>query len=215
MTKFHPASLVRELVAIGAREFGESRLQEAAPKAAALREAQEPLDGLPLRWHFIGQLQSRKARAVLEFAGVVHSLDRDSLVDAIAAAASPEDPVEAFIQVNLTDDPARGGVRPDNLPPLAERALGVPGIRLAGLMAVAGLGAEPTAEFARLRELRDRLLLPIAPSATGLSMGMSADFPAAIREGATHLRIGTAITGIRQDPAYARNRSERTVSAKE
>ncbi len=101
MTKFHPASLVRELAELGVRDAGESRLQEAAPKAAELA-------GLPLRWHFIGQLQSKKARAALEFAGVIHSLDRESLVDALAVASSPDDPVEAFIQVNLTEDPARG-----------------------------------------------------------------------------------------------------------
>ena len=195
VTKFHPAPLVRELAALGVRDVGESRHQEAAPKAAELA-------GLGLRWHFIGQLQSNKAKAVRGYASVLHSLDRLSLLDALA---DPEaEPIEAFVQVNLTDDPARGGVAPADLAAFAERALGTPGVRLAGLMAVAGLGADPAREFARVRELRDRVLLPVAPHATGLSMGMSGDWREAIREGATHLRIGAAITGNRPDPAYAR-----------
>ena len=186
---------MQELHALGVRDFGESRHQEAAAKAAALVD-------LELRWHFVGQLQSNKARAVREYASVLHSLDRPSL---LAALADPEArPIDAFIQVNLTEDPARGGVRPEGLAELAEQALATPGVRLAGLMAVAGIGADPAREFARVRELRDRVLRPIAPDAAGLSMGMSGDWRAAIREGATHLRIGTAITGNRPDPAYAR-----------
>ena len=195
VTKFHPASLVAELAALGHRDFGESRQQEAGPKAAALRD-------LGLRWHFIGQLQSNKARAVRGYASAVHSLDRDSLLAALADPAAA--PLDAFIQVNLTDDPRRGGLPPDALGGFAERVLAAPGIRLAGLMAVAPIGAEPRAAFARVRELRDRVVAPIAPEAIGLSMGMSGDFADAIREGATHLRIGTAITGMRPDPAYAR-----------
>ena len=199
VTKFHPASLVRELHALGVRDFGESRHQEASAKAAALAD-------LELDWHFIGQLQSNKAKAVREYASVLHSLDRRSLLEALADQEA--EPIDAFIQVNLTDDPGRGGVRPEELAAFAERALATPGVRLAGLMAVPPLEAEPAAEFAHVRELRDRVLLPAAPDATGLSMGMSGDWRAAIREGATHLRIGTAITGIRPDPAYARTRIE-------
>lgn len=199
VTKFHPASLVRELHALGVRAVGESRHQEAAPKAAELAD-------LDLNWHFIGQLQSNKARAVREYAGVLHSLDRGSLLRALAEPELP--PIDVFIQVNLTDDPRRGGIPPADLPTFAERTLATPGVRLAGLMAVAGLDVEPAADFARVRELRDRVLLPVAPDATSLSMGMSGDWRAAIREGATHLRIGTAITGIRPDPAYAQTRTE-------
>jgi len=199
VTKFHPASLVRELHELGMRDFGESRHQEASAKAAELAD-------LDLRWHFIGQLQSNKARAVREYASVLHSLDRPSLLRPLAD--DEHEPVDAFIQVNLTDDPARGGVLPAALAPFAEQVLGTPGIRLVGLMAVPGLDAEPAAEFARVRELRDRVLLPVAPEATSLSMGMSGDWREAIGEGATHLRIGTAITGNRPDPAYARTRTE-------
>lgn len=193
VTKFHPASLVRDLAALGVRDVGESRLQELAPKAAELAD-------LDLAWHFIGQLQSKKASAVRDVARTIHALDRDSLLQRLSADGRP---TTAFIQVNLTNDPARGGVSEAQLPGFVARVLETPSIRLAGLMAVAGLGREPRGEFARVRELRDRVVLPLAPSAVGLSMGMSGDFEAAIAEGATHLRIGTAITGMRPDPAYS------------
>ena len=185
VTKFHPASVVRELAALGVRDVGENRPQEAAVKAA---EVGDPA----LRWHFVGQLQSNKARQVRAYAAAVHSVDRASVVDALAG----DDPLDVFLQVNLTDDAARGGVAPDGLLPLAERVLGTPGLVLRGLMAVAPLDAPARPAFARVRELGDRLR-SLAPEATALSMGMSADFRDAIAEGATHLRIGTAITGNR------------------
>lgn len=186
VTKFHPASLVRELASLGARDVGENRHQEAASKAAELAD-------VPLTWHFVGQLQGNKAAAALEYATVVHSVDRSSLVDALAKAGRP---AGVFLQVNLTDDDQRGGVAIDALEPLAERVLSAPSLELLGLMAVAPLGVEPRAEFARVREASGRLQA-IVPGATKLSMGMSGDFREAIAEGATHLRIGTAITGNR------------------
>ncbi len=188
ITKFHPASLVSELAALGVRDVGENRHQEAAAKAA------EVADGR-LRWHFVGQLQGNKAAAALEYATAVHSVDRASLVSALAKAARP---VDVFLQLNLTDDPGRGGVRPDGLLELAERVLAVPGLALRGLMAVAPLDEEPRAAFARVRAASDELRT-LAPGATDLSMGMSGDFREAIAEGATHLRIGTAITGNRPE----------------
>ncbi|MGV8885074.1 MAG: YggS family pyridoxal phosphate-dependent enzyme [Microbacteriaceae bacterium] len=187
VTKFHPAEVVRELATLGVRDFGENRHQDAAPKAAELAD-------LNLRWHFVGQLQSKKARAALAYASVIHSVDRSSLVAAIAGSH-----VDVFIQLNLTDDPARGGVQPTELAALAEAVLEAPNLRLLGLMAVAPLGEQPRAAFARVREHSERLRT-IAPDATFLSMGMSGDFRDAIHEGATHLRIGTAITGNR--PAH-------------
>lgn len=187
VTKFHPASLVRDLAALGVRDVGESRHQEAVAKHAELA-------GLELRWHLIGQLQSNKARQVREYADVVHSLDRGSLLSVLE---QPGRPVDVFIQLNLTDDPARGGVHPTELAPFAERVLAAPDLRLLGLMAVPGLDDDPARAFAGVRALRDRVLAPIAPEATALSMGMSGDWRAAIAEGATHLRIGTAITGQR------------------
>jgi pyridoxal phosphate enzyme (YggS family) len=186
VTKFHPASLVRELFDLGVRNVGENRHQDAAPKAVELAS-------LDLTWHFIGQLQSNKVRAVLEYASVVQSVDRPSVVSAIAAVARP---VDAFLQLNLTDDPHRGGVAPAELSELVDAVLAVPDIRLRGLMAVAPLHEEPRRAFERVRMASERIRAQ-APEASALSMGMSGDFREAILEGATHLRIGTAITGKR------------------
>jgi pyridoxal phosphate enzyme (YggS family) len=189
VTKFHPASLVRELYGLGVRNFGENRHQDAAPKAEALSD----LDPV---WHFVGQLQSKKAKAVLHYAHVVHSVDRLSLVGALAPAAEEAPATDVFLQLNLTDDPARGGVAPADLEALAESVLGTGGLRLLGLMAVAPLGGDPRSAFADVRAASVRLQ-QLAPTASALSMGMSADYREAILEGATHLRIGSAITGIR------------------
>lgn len=188
VTKFHPASLVRDLVALGVRHVGENRHQDAAPKAAAL-------DDLPLTWHFVGQLQSNKARAVSEYSRVIHSVDRESLVTALARV---ERPLDVFLEVNLTDDVGRGGVEPSGLLALADRVLEHPSLTLRGVMAVAPVDAEPRAAFARVRELSERVQT-IAPHATAISAGMSGDFADAVAEGATHLRIGAAITGKRPD----------------
>ena len=186
VTKFHPAALVRELAALGARDVGENRHQEAAAKAAETLE-------LGLTWHFIGQLQSNKAAAALEYARVIHSVDRGSLVDALAKTGLP---VEVFLQLNLTDDPQRGGVQPAALGELAQRVLASDSLTLRGIMAVAPLGEDPAAAFDRVRAASTRLV-ELAPQATDLSIGMSGDFREAIAAGATHLRIGTAITGNR------------------
>jgi pyridoxal phosphate enzyme (YggS family) len=186
VTKFHPAAVVRELAAIGAHDVGENRHQEAAAKALAVNDPS-------LTWHFIGQLQSNKAAAALEYASIIHSVDRESLVDSLDRAAKP---VDVFLQLNLTDDPHRGGVQPADLEPLAERVLASSSLRLRGLMAVAPLDAEPRRAFATVRSVSERLQV-IAPEATALSMGMSGDYRDAVLEGATHLRIGTAITGNR------------------
>lgn len=191
VTKFHPASLIRDLAALGLHDVGESRHQEAAAKHAELAD-------LGLRWHFVGQLQSKKARAAREYVDVLHSLDRPSLLTALGG---PGRALDVFIQVNLTDDPGRGGIAPADLASYVDDVLAVQQLRLRGLMAVAGLGAEPAREFAAVRRLRDAVVLPAAPTATELSMGMSGDWREAIAEGATRLRIGTAITGLR--PAAA------------
>ncbi|TFC67997.1 YggS family pyridoxal phosphate-dependent enzyme [Cryobacterium sp. TMT2-4] len=186
VTKFQPVSLLQELAALGVRNFGESRHQEAQAKAAELLQ-------LDLTWHFVGQVQGKKARQVRAYADVIHSVDRASLVDALA---SEDSVVDCFVQVNLTDDPSRGGVAPGELPKLVEHVLSTAGLRLIGLMAVAPLGAEPRPSFARVRELGEQIQ-QFAPNAKSLSMGMSQDYAEAIIEGATHLRIGTAITGNR------------------
>lgn len=190
ITKFHPASMVRELYELGVRDFGESRHQEAQPKVAELAD-------LDARWSFVGQLQSKKARQVRSYCQAIHSVDRDSLITAL----SNEDSVaklDVFIQVNLTQDPSRGGVVPSELEAFADRVENAPGIELRGLMAVAPLGEDPRPSFAALRSFSERLGAQ-HPNARALSMGMSGDFAEAISEGATHLRIGTAITGKRLD----------------
>lgn len=186
VTKFHPASLVRELASLGVRDVGESRHQEAAAKAAETAD-------LDLVWHFIGQLQTNKARRVREYADVIHAVDREALVAALGGVGRP---VGVFLQVSLSPEPERGGAAPAEVPALAHRIATTPGLNLLGLMTVAPLDAEPRAAFAAVRELSESLRRE-HPEATALSMGMSGDFEDAIREGATHLRIGTAITGNR------------------
>ncbi|MGI9824816.1 YggS family pyridoxal phosphate-dependent enzyme [Agromyces sp. Marseille-Q5079] len=187
VTKFHPASLVRDLESLGVHDIGENRHQEAQAKHRELAD-------LDLRWHFIGQLQSKKARQVRAYASAIHSIDRPALVDALR---SEEASVDAFVQVNLTDDPGRGGVAAADLGALVEHVLATPGLRLRGLMAVAPLEEPARPAFARVRELSESVVRPLAPAATDLSMGMSHDLEDAVAEGATHLRIGTAITGNR------------------
>ncbi|WP_024355701.1 YggS family pyridoxal phosphate-dependent enzyme [Leucobacter chironomi] len=193
VTKFHPASLVAALAELGVRDVGENRHQEAQSKAEALAE-------LGLRWHFIGQLQTKKARQAARYASAIHSIDRERLVEALATAEAPQ-PIEAFVQVNLTDDPGRGGAAPEEIERIAERVLDTPSLRLRGVMAVAPLPEEEEAAsaFARLRDYSERLRA-LAPDATAISAGMTHDYREAIDAGATHLRIGSAITGKRPDP---------------
>ena len=191
VTKFHPASLVRELHDLGVRELGENRQQELSSKAA------ETADLPDLTWHFIGQAQTNKARQIRRAAHVVHSVDRERLVDALDAAAEPTDPVlDVLMQINLTADPARGGVDPAGVEALAERIATAATLRLRGVMAVAPLDEEPAAAFERLAGCAARAR-SVVPEADWISAGMTADFAEAIAHGATHLRIGSAITGPR------------------
>lgn len=197
VTKFHPAEDVRRLAALGITDVGENRDQEAAEKAAAL-------GGLDLRWHFIGQLQSNKAKSVVNYASAVHSVDRPQLGAALAKAMvaaherTGRGPLDCFIQVSLNDDAGgqRGGALPEDVPALAEQLAGSEGLRLAGVMAVAPLGADPFQAFEKLAGISARLRAE-HPEATGISAGMSQDLEAAVRFGATHLRIGSDILGPR------------------
>jgi hypothetical protein len=152
---------------------------------------------LPIRWHFVGQLQTNKCRSVASFATAVHSVDRARLVTALSEAAiAAGRVVDAFIQVSLDDDPRRGGADRADLPVLADSVASAAGLRLVGVMAVAPLGGDPVAAFDRLAaasaELRRR-----HPEAVGVSAGMSGDLEAAIATGATHVRLGTALLGGR------------------
>ncbi|GAA1071083.1 YggS family pyridoxal phosphate-dependent enzyme [Nocardiopsis metallicus] len=196
VTKTYPASDVRVLASLGVTDVGENRDQEAAPKAAETAD-------LDLTWHFVGQLQSNKARSVASYADVVHSVDRAKLARALGdRAAAAERRLTCLVQVNLdTGSQAgvigpRGGVDPADAPALAERIAEHEALTLGGVMAVAPLGADPDEAFARLYEvagrIRDRY-----PQATVISAGMSGDLEAAIGRGATHLRLGTALLGSR------------------
>lgn len=192
VTKFHPIDLVNDLAALGVTDVGENRQQELSAKRGEYA-------GAPLRWHFIGQAQTNKAKAVRRDADAVHSLDRARLADALHAARADGDEsiLDVLIQINLTDDPGRGGVQPDGLTELAEYvAASCPSLRLRGVMAVAPLDEPPAAAFARLAEHSARLRRVI-PDADWISAGMTGDFAEAIAAGATHLRIGSAITGPR------------------
>ncbi|MEW2460214.1 YggS family pyridoxal phosphate-dependent enzyme [Microbacterium sp. K41] len=191
VTKFHPAALVRELHALGVSAVGENRQQELTAKATELAD-------LDLQWHFIGQGQTNKAGAIRRSADVVHSVDRDRFADALHRAADGDDVLDVLVQINLTDDPGRGGVAPDAATALAEHVLSLPSLRLRGVMAVAPLDEEPASAFARLRGIADGIRT-IEPTATWISAGMTGDFVEAIAAGATHLRIGSAITGPRPD----------------
>lgn len=189
VTKFHPASLVVDLHALGVRDVGENRQQELTAKRAEL-------GGIPdLRWHFIGQAQTNKARAVRAAADAVHSVDRERIADALDAAGG-DTPLDVLLQVNLTDDTGRGGVEPDGVEALATHVAGLRTLRLRGVMAVAPLDEEPAQAFERLRRSADAVRTVVA-DAEWISAGMTGDFPEAIAMGATHLRIGSAITGPR------------------
>ena len=193
VSKNHPHQLVLDLLDLGARDFGENRDQEANPKAKQIAIESDQV----FNWHFIGQLQTNKVKSVLEYANFLHSLDRTSLLDELIKRTSERtNPLKVFVQVNMTDDPERGGVNPLDLMAFSERVLSSPGLELVGLMGVGGLDVAPELEFERLAQL-STTLQELAPTANRLSMGMSGDFETAIAYGATHLRIGTAITGNR------------------
>jgi pyridoxal phosphate enzyme (YggS family) len=191
VTKTYPASDVRLLAGLGVREVGENRDQEAAPKA---RECAD----LDLTWHYIGQLQTNKARSVASYADVVQSVDRLRLVSALeAGAARYERELTCLVQVSLDGDASRGGALPADVPALADALAEAPHLRLGGLMAVAPLGGQPARAFEALAEMSTRLR-EAHPAATMVSAGMSNDLEQAVGVGATHVRIGTAVLGVRR-----------------
>jgi PLP dependent protein len=213
VTKTYPAADVLALAGLGLTDFGENRDQEAAPKAAAVAAA-----GQPVTWHFIGQLQTNKAHSVARYADLVHSVDRIRLVRALGAAArSAGRELTCLVQVSLdAGDPdpagadggaltakhaaqARGGAPPATLAEVAAAIEAEEGLTLGGLMAVAPRLADPAGAFAPLRQLSD-VVRSVNASATVVSAGMSGDLEAAIECGATHLRIGTALLGDRRPP---------------
>lgn len=198
VTKTYPASDVRLLAELGVRHVAENRDQDAAPKAAACAD-------LPLTWHFVGQLQTNKVRSVVGYADFVHSVDRAKLVSSLSAAAvRAEREVGCLIQVALDAEAGgrgdRGGVAPDGIEELASAVDAAPGLRLAGLMTVAPLSGEyagrQQAAFERLVEFSS-LVRSAHPAANMVSSGMSADLEQAVAAGATHVRVGSAVLGVR------------------
>ena len=188
VTKTFPASDVRLLAELGVTDVAENKQQELAAKHDELTE-------LPLRWHFVGQLQSNKAGAVAAAADVVHSVDRAKLLGPMDRRRRP---LDVLLQVSLDppDRPHRAGAAPADLPALADAVLACQHLSLRGLMAVAPLGEDPGSAFARLAEVRAGFVAAY-PSATWLSAGMSGDLEAAVRAGATHVRVGSAVLGSR------------------
>jgi pyridoxal phosphate enzyme (YggS family) len=198
VTKTYPAGDVRLLSELGVRHVAENRDQDAAPKAAACSD-------LPLSWHFVGQLQTNKVRSVVGYADVVQSVDRSKLVTALsreAVRAGRE--VGCLIQVALDAGESargeRGGVAPGGIEELADLVAESPGLRLDGLMTVAPLTGEyagrQRAAFERLMDLSTDLRRG-HPTANMVSAGMSADLEEAVAAGATHVRVGTAVLGVR------------------
>jgi pyridoxal phosphate enzyme (YggS family) len=200
VTKTYPARDVATLVQLGVPDIGENRDQEARAKVA---EVEALLGDVPAPiWHFVGQLQSRKARSVATYASAVHSVDRAELVARLAsgADAAGRAPLDVFVQVSLDDDPGRGGVPPAGMPDLAAAVAARPELRLRGVMAVPPLGSDPEREFARLAELAADVRAA-HPDASAISAGMSDDLEIAIRHGSTHVRVGTALLG-RRPPVF-------------
>jgi pyridoxal phosphate enzyme (YggS family) len=192
VTKFFPASDVRILADLAVTDVGENRHPEAGDKRAEC-------DDVPVRWHFIGGLQSNKAAAVGSYADVVESVDRAKLVVALGRGAHERShAVDVLLQVSL-DPPGRtgrAGADPAELVALAEQVEAAGMLRLRGLMAVAPLDEDPREAFARLAAIRADFVGE-RPDATWLSAGMSSDLEAAIEAGATHVRVGSAILGAR------------------
>jgi pyridoxal phosphate enzyme (YggS family) len=197
VTKTFPVPDIMILHELGVDDVGENKDQEAAPKAAACAAA-----GLALRWHFVGQLQVNKAASVASYAYMVHSVDRQRLVEALgrrAVAASRQ--LRCLVQVRLDGEAGRGGAEPGEVPGLADAIAARDGLELAGVMAVAPLGQPARPAYARLREIAETVRAA-HPAAQVISAGMSGDLGEAIAEGATHVRIGTALLGGR--PPFVR-----------
>jgi pyridoxal phosphate enzyme (YggS family) len=198
VTKTRPADDVRLLAGLGVRHVAENRDQEAASKAGACAD-------LPLTWHFVGQLQTNKVRSVARYADFVHSVDRPRLVGALSSAAEREGRrIGCLLQVALDREAGaaggRGGAAPEEVGELADEVAAAPGLRLAGVMTVAPLSGpyagRPGAAFERLVEISTALRAD-HPAATMVSAGMSGDLEEAVAAGATHVRIGSAVLGVR------------------
>jgi len=194
VSKGVPPSKIEEAYLAGQISFGENHAQEGLEKIRALRN-------LPLEWHFVGPIQSNKTRAIAEHFSWVHSIDRGKIAERLSLARRNEStPLQVCIQVNISGEASKSGVTPDQLPPLARYLRTLPRLQLRGLMTIPQATADlklQRSQFRRLRELKDALASEGIFLDT-LSMGMSQDLEAAILEGATMVRVGTAIFGSRK-----------------
>ena len=192
--KTFPAAVVNEAVTAGATDLGENRVQEAVAKRPEVAEA---------RWHLIGPLQRNKARAALEVFDIVHTVDRFEIAGRLQYLLTEhwtERILDVLVEINVAEEPQKAGALPDDARELLEHALGCDRLSVCGLMAIPPWAEDPEASrpwFRKLRELRDRLQYEVGHSLPELSMGMSHDFEIAIAEGATMVRVGTAIFGPR------------------
>lgn len=190
VSKTKPAATIREVYAAGVRDVGENYLQEALAKQLELTD-------LPLTWHFIGPIQSNKTRAIAEHFDWVHSVDRLKIAQRLSEQRPAGLPaLNVCVQVNVSGEASKSGCNPDELPALAQAIAALPHLKLRGLMAIPEPTDDPAAQaaaFARVRQLQDSLNLGLDT----LSMGMSHDLEAAIAQGATWVRIGTALFGAR------------------
>jgi pyridoxal phosphate enzyme (YggS family) len=199
VSKTFSAEHIRAVAAAGQVDFGENKVQEAQRKMAELQD-------LPIRWHFIGHLQSNKAKKAGELFHVIHAIDERQLLDPIdRGAAQAGRAVELLVQVDLAREATKHGLGPEGLSPLFEAAQRCQSVRLVGLMLLPPAVEDPEQVrpyFTALRRLRDDLILQGVPNASlnELSMGMSHDFEIAVEEGATMVRVGSAIFGARTYP---------------
>ncbi|MCW8155469.1 YggS family pyridoxal phosphate-dependent enzyme [Stutzerimonas stutzeri] len=190
VSKTQPAAAIRDAAGAGVRDFGENYLQEALDKQAELSD-------LSLVWHFIGPIQSNKTKSIAEHFDWVHSVDRLKIAQRLSDQRPTQlPPLNICLQVNVSGEASKSGCAPEELHPLAQAVVALPNLRLRGLMCIPAPSDDPAeqrAAFARLRALRDELPLTLDT----LSMGMSQDLETAIAEGATWVRIGTALFGAR------------------
>jgi PLP dependent protein len=196
VSKTWPASAIRQAWDAGQAAFGENYAQEGAQKTAELAD-------LALEWHFIGPIQSNKTAQIAAHFAWVHGIDRLKIAGRLSAARSGKPPLEVCLQVNVSGEASKGGVAPKELPELAAAVAALPNLRLRGLMTIPEPGLDTATQrrpFAQLRELKEELCARGFAMDT-LSMGMSDDFEAAIAEGSTLVRVGTAIFGQREKRA--------------
>lgn len=193
VSKTQPASAIHRAFETGQRDFGENYLQDALTKVSTLAE-------LDLTWHFIGRIQSNKTRSIAEHFDWVHTVDRDKIARRLSdarLASHPDAPLNVCLQVNIDDDQAKAGIRPDQTATLADTCAALPGLRVRGLMTILARSEDAKDSYQRMAALYGQLQPRF--NWDTLSMGMSGDYETAIAAGSTMIRVGTAIFGPRID----------------